>query len=966
MKLVHKPNVAIISVFFCLATFLYISSKMILLGSFAKIEEKYTIENVQRALSAINDDLAQLNTVAGDNAGWDEAYQFVQDGNAEFIKANCDDTIFPKLRLNVYAYAKDSGDILYSKAFDLKAGKAMPFPVSLLSHITPKSRFMHHRSIESVLSGILLLPEGPLLIVSRPVLRGNFNGPIRGTIIMGRFLDAAELKRLTEITHLSITLFRVDDPQLPRNIVAIRDSLSNTNAVQIEELSRYTISGYGLINDIFGKPALIVRIDMPRMIYNQGVQTVSYFIAWFLAICLIFSLIGRLLYAKVVHFKKESKDTEARYHSVISQVSDSILLLDIESLNILESNAAFRQLLGYSPDEILTLCLCDILAEDQTGLDCHFRRLNDEKHSFQEESALRCKNGTFVPVELSVNLISIGDQRVICMVVRDITERKAAEEIQQTLEKRYHGLFDNAPISLWEEDYSGVKMFIEEQRSSGVTDIEGYFLEHPEQFSRCAALVKVVDINQATLDLYRASNKNHFSSRLPQIFTDDSKKLFRRILFHMANGGTFLSSEDENHNLRGEKISTIVTWAVAPGYEESYEKVYVSVVDMTERKTLESQLYQAQKMEEIGQLAGGVAHDFNNILTAILGYTYLILLKAADDDPMRGYVNQIHKSAERAAALTHGLLSYSRKQVMVMRPTDLNSIVTELEPMLRRLIREDIELSLEITSGEVSLMADLGKIEQVLMNLVTNAKDAMKRGGKIIVSTARITMNSDFLALHGYGTAGEYSCVTVTDTGCGMTEETKKKIFEPFFTTKEPGEGTGLGLAIIYGIIKQHHGYITIDSEPGHGATFRVYFPAVDVKPEKRQSFVQVEPPGGKETILLAEDDPAVSFFHQTLLEGAGYTVFTADDGEKALDCFRKNADSIDLMLLDVVMPKKAGNEVLQTVRAMKPSVKAIFLSGYAPDTLNDDESILQSAGFLSKPVDPLQLLMTIRKTLGE
>jgi signal transduction histidine kinase/CheY-like chemotaxis protein len=390
---------------------------------------------------------------------------------------------------------------------------------------------------------------------------------------------------------------------------------------------------------------------------------------------------------------------------------------------------------------------------------------------------------------------------------------------------------------------------------------------------------------------------------------------------------------------------------------------------VTEKEQLSKQLLQAQKMEAIGTLAGGIAHDFNNILTAIIGYAYLILLKTTEDDPLNSHTRQIQQAAERAAELTQGLLAFSRKQVLVPRALNLNEVVAQLHKMLRRLIMENIDLHQSQSLGELVVMADRVKIEQVLMNLVTNASDAMPNGGRLDINTSCITLNSEFLHTHGYGVPGEYACISVSDTGCGMDENETKKIFEPFFTTKEVGKGTGLGLSIVYGIVKQHDGYINVSSEPGKGTTFTIYLPLI-------KSLIDQNPaagiadnsllPGGTETLLLAEDDPAVGNFHRTLLEGVGYRVITATDGQKALEKFVRHENEIDLLVLDVIMPKMNGKQVFDIIGKSKPGMNALFLSGYSADVLDKAGITPQQGSHMFKPVNPGELLRRVRQMLDQ
>jgi signal transduction histidine kinase len=385
-----------------------------------------------------------------------------------------------------------------------------------------------------------------------------------------------------------------------------------------------------------------------------------------------------------------------------------------------------------------------------------------------------------------------------------------------------------------------------------------------------------------------------------------------------------------------------------------------------ERTKLREQLYFAQRLDSVGTLAGGIAHDFNNILTAIIGFGNLLLGEMKADDAARDYVRRILKSADRAANLTRGLLAYARKQPINPKPVSVNEIVREIESMLVRVLSEDIKLVITPADKDYVIIADIGQIEQVLMNLATNARDAMPGGGVLSIDTGLIEMDDEYIRAHGYGKPGLYVLITVSDTGVGIDEKTKEKIFEPFFTTKIPGKGTGLGLAIVYGIVKQHHGYINVHSEPGKGATFRIYLPIIEAEVEKAGRELHVTPVGGNETILMAEDEEYVREIIKAVLEKSGYTVIVAKDGVDAMDKFSANKDRIQCILLDVIMPNKNGWEIYETVRAMGLDVKVIFMSGYSKDVISRKMFLKEGLNFISKPVSPAELLKKVREVLDK
>jgi PAS domain S-box-containing protein len=384
-----------------------------------------------------------------------------------------------------------------------------------------------------------------------------------------------------------------------------------------------------------------------------------------------------------------------------------------------------------------------------------------------------------------------------------------------------------------------------------------------------------------------------------------------------------------------------------------------------ERRRLEEQLRQAQKMEAIGQMAGGIAHDFNNILMAIIGFSNILKMKLDQRDPMQGDIDQILFASDRAAYLTKGLLAYSRQQIMTPRPVDLNHIVISGEQFLRRVIGENVELIYSYSEEPLDIIADSVQLEQVLMNIATNARDAMPHGGTLKISTGKVEIDDQFLVFHEFAKKGIYALVELSDNGAGMDEITQKRIFEPFFTTKEVGKGTGLGLSVVYGIVKQHDGFIICESKPKRGTTFRIYLPIVNWDGKKDEVVACRKPLGGNETILLAEDDPQSRNVTRLILENFGYRVIEAWDGEDAIEKFRGNRDEIKLALLDVIMPKFNGGEVLKRMREINPEVKAIFMSGYAADFLCNEDMIGESTLFLAKPAMMKDLLIRVREVLA-
>ncbi len=384
-----------------------------------------------------------------------------------------------------------------------------------------------------------------------------------------------------------------------------------------------------------------------------------------------------------------------------------------------------------------------------------------------------------------------------------------------------------------------------------------------------------------------------------------------------------------------------------------------------ENARLQEQLIHMQKMEAIGQLTESIAHDFNNLLTAIIGNGYLIAMKMEKDAYVKPMVDQILAASEKATNLTRGLLAFGRKQALDVRPVALSEVVQSVEKLLARLLGEKIEFRTIIGDGGTIAMADFGRMEQVLLNLATNARDAMPAGGVFTIETGSVTVDDEFIRSHGYGKPGRYAAITATDTGVGIDEETRKRIFEPFFTTKDREKGTGLGLSIIYRIIKQHDGYIDVRSVPGRGAAFSVLVPAVEARIERAGAALSAPAAaGGNETILLAEDESEVRGLTRAVLEDAGYDVIEAADGNDAVEKFVLNNRSVRLLIFDAIMPGKNGREAYDEINALNPGIKTIFMSGYSEDIIHKSGILDEGLNFTVKPFVPLEFLKKVRDVL--
>jgi PAS domain S-box-containing protein len=612
----------------------------------------------------------------------------------------------------------------------------------------------------------------------------------------------------------------------------------------------------------------------------------------------------------------------------LDHASEELLRVDIDGTFLYVNDAICSQL-GYSKDEFLSMKIPDI----NPGFSWpEFIKDMMEHGTKIFETCHQAKDGRNMPVEVRTDLVEFEGKKYIFAFVRDISERKQWEEAVLSEKQRFLTLADHAPFGLALIDKQGNITYVNPKfREIFVHDLD--HISTGEEWFRTIFTNDIPKYDTA-YNWRKYLNEHNCSEQEPMIFP-----------FTCGNNT--------------EKIISLIAVELETG------ELIVTFEDITMRKQLEFQLLQSQKMEAIGTLAGGVAHDFNNIMSVVLGYAGLMDMKMKEDDPIKIYVKKILSSVEKAVYLTQSLLAFSRKQVIDLKPVDINEIIGETKGILYRLIGEDIELTARLTSDKLTVLADHGQLDQILMNLATNARDAMPDGGLLHIETKAAVMDEEFIAGHGFGRTGRYAAISVLDTGLGIDEKNQERIFEPFFTTKEVGKGTGLGLSIVYGIIQQHSGFIQVNSKTGQGTTFDIYLPLIDTEEQEGERILQTFT-GGTETILIAEDEADLRTLVGAILVNAGYTVFEAIDGEDAVMRFKASRDVIDLVIVDVVMPRMNGKEAYDQIIVLKPEMPVLFFSGYTDDIIHKKGVYDKELSFISKPIIPAELLKKIRQILDD
>ena len=549
-----------------------------------------------------------------------------------------------------------------------------------------------------------------------------------------------------------------------------------------------------------------------------------------------------------------------------------------------------------------------------------------------------CVSGT-ISEEMAVAAMKAGAndwvtkgqlQRLLPAIERELREAKGRAALRAS-EAGYETLVQHAPVGIY--------------RSSS----EGRFL------SVNAALVRMLGYDSPAELLRRDMARD--------VYADPAER--RRLL----ERDTYTDHEYDEVEATwkrkdGRPLTVQLSVRAVRNADRQVEYYETFVRDVSEQRRLQQQLVQSQKMEAVGRLAGGIAHDFNNLLTVITSYCDLLLEDLGGDDPKREDVEQVRKAADGAAALTRQLLAFSRQQVIAPRVVNLSAVVAGVEKMLRRVIGEDVDLVTVLDPGVGSVRADIGQLEQVLMNLAVNARDAMPTGGKLTIETANVAHGPHYARERAAAPVSQFVMLAVSDTGVGMDEATKARVFEPFFTTKAPGKGTGLGLATVYGIVQQSGGFIWVYSEPGHGTTFKIYLPRVDA-PAEGVAVTAVAPVGrGTETVLLAEDAAAVRAVARQVLERQGYTVLEAPDGELALHLAQRHAGPIHLLLTDVVMPGMSGRQLADRLARLRPDTKVLYVSGYTDDAVVRHGVLEAGIAYLQKPFTIDSLARKVREVL--
>ena len=1095
MTVRRKALVIIGVVLIILTIIMYAITNTILLRSYTKLENDSMYTNIERLLSVLNSKLSTMNTYNHDWAAWDDTYNFIEDTNTEYIDTNLVDETFIGGQLNLMVFFNSSDQIVFSKAFDLANEEEVPVPQSFLEQISSNKLLLLHSNTESSTTGIIMLPEKPMLITSQPIMTSQNEGPIRGSLIMGRYLDAAQIEELANVIHLPVTLHLFESKAMPVDFQTARSSLSSESPIFVQPLNKDSIAGYALIYDIYGQPGFILKSDMPREIYIKGQETTSFFLLSVLVIGVLLSILTALFLDKFIlsplsklghdisHIGK-SNDLSTRIP--VTGADELAQLTNSVNLMLAELEQAHR---GIERSNTETKFINGVMTtiNQMNDVDEICRYVGEKVQSVNEKSlvlvtlydksirAIRIRSISGIsgfadrmnklvgidPFELhfkqdkiisNTRLYTGGKLARIPGGIYEIADGKIPEEICDKLETIFdlHDVY-TVGFSLGELPLGGIVLFLPENQEVNL-----------------AYAIEVV-ASDVSLLIHRLNAEEELKQKL--LFDETISSSFTRFVGTssvdeainalLADSGTMCGADRAYlflFNRDGDKLSNSHEWcaegirpqmdtlqdlpcAIFPWWidklrkgetiyirdvttmpeEAQAEKKILGAQDIKavlvlplyirntlsgfigfdnvittagwtennisvlqtcsyiignaiegqlaaqEKKQLEQHFHQVQRLESVGRLAGGVAHDLNNMLTPILGYSELLLEEANNDDKTRESLEGISNAGKRARDMVRQLLAFSRKQPLLFTNIDLNTLLRDFQKLLRSTIRENIRLRLVTSSSLPIIKGDIGQLEQVIMNLVINAQDAMPEGGKLTIETSLAELDESYAAEHASVVPGRYVRLSISDSGHGIGAEIREHIFEPFFTTKSKEKGTGLGLSIVYGIVKQHGGNIWVYSEPGKGTTFKVYLPAPgELQAKQTTDKETLINSHGSETILLVEDEEFVRKLAQTILKQSGYTVMTAQNGTEALLVLKSHHGSVDMMLTDVIMPDMNGKELFTRASKEYPGLKILYMSGYTDDVITQHGVLEEGTAFIQKPFTVQVLIAKIREVLGQ
>ncbi|MGE4559024.1 MAG: CHASE4 domain-containing protein [Desulfobulbus sp.] len=959
-------------------TFIAVSFRLVT-ANFQQLETEEAKINLERVVHEINNSRQKLEASVGDWAPWDDTYAFLQDSNHDYIEKNLSDEVFQTLRLNFILFFNTGNQMVYSRFFDLDHNRTAALDAHLIDAVKAMPNFFVFASFQAKKSGILLSGSTPVIVAGAPIVTSTYNGPTRGTLVFGRYLDQVKVEQISRHTRLAVEIFPYDGQRSPLFSTPNPQRFAIESVVYpvaYQVINTHTLRGFSVLNDPRGNPAVVFAVTTERKLFQQGLamwwkhafSLIALGTAFLLALVLLLNriILRRLtrLSGEVGHIARAGRhdlrvtaqsgdeigalaaDINGMLHSlqqlqilqekdeqhlkdIIDSINCGIMLIDPEDRRIISINRAGATMSGRRPEEMIgRRChqfICPREMHHCPVLDC------GESIDLSERVILNA-DGREIPVLKSVTHLERENKSLLVESFIDISELKKIQAEMAASEAKYRQFF--------EEDLTG----------NFVTSREGILLDCNPAFAEMLGYASPSEIIGDRIQ------KHHFSPETrPQL------------LQRLQEKGKLERATNLLRHRNGQPVHIICN--VIGEFDDQGELVRLRgyVFDDTKRVLLEKENRQAQKLEAIGTMAGGIAHDFNNILAGIMGYAEIVLRDLDEEQAPKSCRNlrNILSAGERARGLIEKMLTFSRQTESEQRPLNLARALEDVLQLIRVSLPSTILIESHVANPP-TVMADPIQVHQVFMNLCTNAGHAMKQnGGTLTITIDSVQLDTAFTECHPELTLGEYARIKVADTGKGIPEHLVERIFDPFFTTKRKGEGTGLGLSMVHGIIKGMQGLITVDSREGHGSCFTIYLPKINE--EEAMTPVEHQPiPTGHEHVVYVDDEGFLVDIGSEILRGLGYQVTGFTDSREALDFLLNHGQEVGLVVSDMTMPGLTGIELAQHLQQLPAPPPVIICTGHAEGLAKDELSRIGVHELLLKPVTVTKLARAVRAVLDQ
>jgi PAS domain S-box-containing protein len=942
---------------------LLLTAKVFILSGFERVEEQQDLRSVERVLDIVRNELTGFERSATDWSTWDEPYAFLAGKNPLFPQKNCTPETYAYLKADILLYAGTDGRIVFGRQYNRQTKSLTPLPDGLPGHILSFLRLLPVSGPPKSITGVLLLPEGPLLVSSRRVVDSKGNGPSRGLFFMGRWLGRAEIADFSRISHSAVSITPVTQlppvltgrlAHLPPGIPpALVSTVDGTRSV-----------GYGLLRDIYGKPAMVVQLDLPRTVYRTGKEAVCYFIVWILVITVLAVSIGLFLYRKLSVANREKRERDTLYRAVVSRTSEGILLVDAESGVLLEANRGMETMLGFGDGELTGKPLSAITVGVPQALDDWPRNVANGEFSKTTERLFRHREGNTIETEVGSVGVQFKGREIACLSVHNITDRKLAEKALRSINEELEMWVDVRTTELSEAN-ALLQSDIEERKRVETALRKEESLRRTV-FNAIPDMITVIDRNFRIIH----SNWGGGYDYVPEEVRGTNPYCYDA--FYPSRGTRCEPCQAHEAFITGktvcrEKFNPRIGHVEIRAYPIFDETGQVTMViehirDITEHRKLEEESLKSQKLESVGVLAGGIAHDFNNLLTSIMGNIYLAKTLAEPGGKLTKRLDEAEKASKRAANLTQQLLTFSRGGEPIRRCASIEQLVRDSVSFVLR--GSNIRCEISIPDDIWPVHVDCGQINQVINNLIMNADQAMPDGGLMSVSVMNVIIGQrEATSL----SPGKYVKVSVQDRGIGIPPSDLGRIFDPYFTTK--AKGSGLGLSSVFSIIKKHGGDITVDSRLGEGATFHFFLPAWEKEPVATdEETAPLDSKKGK--VLVMDDEEIIREVVGEMLSHLGYRAEFCGDGAEAIEKYLAAGEAGDpfaVVLMDLTIPGgMGGKETMKCLLEIDTNAIGIVSSGYSNDPILARYHEYGFRGVVQKPYNMEVLGRTLRQVIQQ